>query len=269
MIERRHEALRCTTVAAAMGLLFVVAPDVRAQSVAYTRGEALWNNPSLGGIAGGTQCSACHTIADRRARIAANGGLTVPNARIRFDAAIAANQGGVMSQYNAFSNTDKDSMASYLANFRGFGSISPGTALTFNASPSTQRVTLTNSGSAMLTILLNNGVVLEGANLVDFRVVDVPPGCQGRTLNTNISCSVDVTFMTSASGTRVAELVFNHDGNPSINRVGLTGTASGSPPPPPPPPPSGGGGGGATEPTTLWSLLALAALLVRRRLLHQ
>ncbi len=272
MIERRHEALRSTTVAAAVGLLFVAAPDVGAQSAAYTRGAAIWDV----GFLSYPSCDGCHgnsapTLAVLRSRIASMpGGLTVANAKSRFNSALV-NVSAMNGIFVGFPEPQKDDVANYLADFRGFGTIAPSATLNFNVSPSTQRVTLTNSGSATLTINVNNGVTLEGTNPADFQATQVGNGCQAVTLAPNSSCAVDVRFMTSASGTRLAELVFNHDGNPSINRVGLSGTAAGAPPPPPPPPPppADDGGGGATEPAALWSLLALAALFVRRRLLRQ
>ena len=273
MIERRHEALRSTTkIAAAVGLLFVAAPDAGAQSADYTEGAAIWNT----GFQSFGPCSDCHRpqgsapeLGVLRTRIITMfGALNVMNARTLLNSAILNRP--QMSFYGALPDAQRNDVANYLADFRGFGTIAPSATLNFNASPSTQRVTLTNSGSAMLRINTNNGVTLEGPDPADFQATQVGNGCQAITLAPNSSCAVDVRFMTSATGTRVAELVFNHDGNPSINRVQLVGTAAGSPPPPPPPPPSGGdGGGGATEPTTLWSLLAVAALFARRKLLPQ
>ena len=98
----------------------------------------------------------------------------------------------------------------------------PATALGLSAAA--QTVTLTNSGTAPLTI---NTIIIGGTNSGDFAETT---NC-GASLAVSASCSISVTFTPAAAGTRTASLyVIDNSGNSgSTQTVALSGTGVAEP----------------------------------------
>ncbi|MDX6534153.1 MAG: hypothetical protein QOF68_1897, partial [Gaiellales bacterium] len=100
-----------------------------------------------------------------------------------------------------------------------FGNQAIGTA---NATPHT--VTLTNTGSSLLTFT----AAVEGTNAADFARSG---GTCATTLAPGASCTVDITFTPSAIGPRGASLAFTSDAAGSPHSTALSGTGVAVPAP--------------------------------------
>lgn len=74
-----------------------------------------------------------------------------------------------------------------------------------NQTSATQRVTLTNCGSAVLNI---NDTKLGGTNWLDFQYVD---GCRGSRLLPNERCTFQITFIPTTAGQKLANLTIIDD----------------------------------------------------------
>jgi hypothetical protein len=100
-------------------------------------------------------------------------------------------------------------------------SLQPGSlnfvAQTVGTTSSSQQITVTNKGSATISIYQ---IALGGANPGDFS----KSGTCGRTLAPAASCAVNVTFTPTATGTRTASVLFSDNGGGNVQSVGLTGT---------------------------------------------
>jgi trimeric autotransporter adhesin len=84
-------------------------------------------------------------------------------------------------------------------------------------------VTLTNNGGTTLSIA---SITLTGTNPADFAQSN---DC-GYTVAANASCTINVTFTPTASGTRMASVSISDNAAGSPQLVGLTGTgATGEP----------------------------------------
>ncbi len=102
-------------------------------------------------------------------------------------------------------------------------SLSPG-SLTFasqtvNTTSAAQSVTLTNSGSAALSL---TSVAISGTNGSDFAQTNT---C-GSSVNANASCTISVTFTPTAAGTRTANVSITDNATGSPQTVSLTGTGA-------------------------------------------
>ena len=100
------------------------------------------------------------------------------------------------------------------------------TSLTFPSTivgnpSSPQTITLTNSGSATLTI---SSITITGTNSGDFGKTTT---CGG-TLSASASCNIVVTFTPSASGTRTASVSVADNAPGSPHTVPMTGTGAGA-----------------------------------------
>ena len=115
-----------------------------------------------------------------------------------------------------------------VAGFATFGaSVSPASLVFQPQAPHTasaaQTVTLTNTGTAPLSIL---PVAFSGTDPLDFATgADT---CTGKTLKRNASCTVKVTFTPNYVGIRSASLDFTDAARRSQNTVALSGTGIGS-----------------------------------------
>jgi hypothetical protein len=98
----------------------------------------------------------------------------------------------------------------------GFGQQALGTT-----SPA-QNVTLTNSGTAPLTIA---SIGLTGANAGDFSQTNTCP-LSPNTLGAGSSCTISVRFTPSAVGSRTASIAITDDAGGSPHTVGLSGTGT-------------------------------------------
>jgi hypothetical protein len=81
-----------------------------------------------------------------------------------------------------------------------------------------QTITLTNTGSAILTI---TSVAITGANSGDFAQTNT---C-GSSVAAGSACTISITFAPTATGTRSASLSITDNASGSPQTVGLTGTA--------------------------------------------
>jgi hypothetical protein len=95
-----------------------------------------------------------------------------------------------------------------------FGSQSVGTT------SAAQGVTLTNGGNAALTI---SSIQVIGTDPGDFKM---PSNTCGSSLAANASCTVNVTFTPTTSGSRTATLTFADSATNSPQSVSLTGTGT-------------------------------------------
>ncbi len=104
-------------------------------------------------------------------------------------------------------------------------SLSP-TSLTFasqtvNSSSAAQTVTLSNAGTATLSI---TSITIAGANSGDFSQTNT---C-GSSLNAALLCDINVTFTPTAAGTRTGTLTVTDNATPTTQTVSLTGTGTNS-----------------------------------------
>jgi Abnormal spindle-like microcephaly-assoc'd, ASPM-SPD-2-Hydin len=103
-------------------------------------------------------------------------------------------------------------------------SLSP-TSLSFgnqqvNTSSAVQAVTLTNSGNATLTI---QSIELNGSHSGDYHQQNTCPH-NSSTLAAGASCTINVTFTPSATGSRIAILTITDNASGSPQPVALSGT---------------------------------------------
>ena len=82
-------------------------------------------------------------------------------------------------------------------------------------------VTLTNNGTATLTI---SSITLSGTNPQDFLINSKT--C-GSSLAVSASCTANIIFAPTVSGTRTATLNFNDNASPSPQTVALSGLGTG------------------------------------------
>jgi YVTN family beta-propeller protein len=100
-------------------------------------------------------------------------------------------------------------------------------SLTFSSqqvgiSSGAQSVTLTNTGTSALTI---TSVTLTGANASDYSETSTCP-LSPATLATSGTCTVSVTFLPTAAGTRTASISIADNGTGSPQSVSLSGTGT-------------------------------------------
>ena len=89
-----------------------------------------------------------------------------------------------------------------------------------NTPSAAQNVTLTNNGSASLTI---SSIALGGTNSGDFAQSNNCPSSSS-TLAAGASCTISVTFSPTATGSRSASLIFTDNASGSPQSVALSGT---------------------------------------------
>lgn len=128
-----------------------------------------------------------------------------------------------------FANTDSQIITSNIlnrlvGNAASVVNISP-SSLSFGnqnmgATSATQTITLTNSGTAALTI---SGITLSGANASDFAESNNCPISPG-TLAAGAKCTLSVTFTPSTNGTRNASVSISDNASGSPQTVPLSGT---------------------------------------------
>jgi hypothetical protein len=89
----------------------------------------------------------------------------------------------------------------------------------------TQPVTVTNTGSASLTV---SDVAISGTNAGDFGVTSNDCTANGVTLASGASCTVNVGFSPTSAGTKSASLVFTDNGKSTRQTVALLGVGEGA-----------------------------------------
>ena len=98
---------------------------------------------------------------------------------------------------------------------------------TINTTSAAQAVTLTNNGTAALTI---NSIGISGTNAADFAQTNTCP-LSPSTLATNGTCTISVTFTPSATGSRSASVTITDNAASSPQNVALSGTGQSLPAP--------------------------------------
>jgi len=99
---------------------------------------------------------------------------------------------------------------------------------TVNTSSAAQSVTLSNTGSAPLTI---GTLSIGGAQATEFQLAAGTTCAAGGSVAANASCLINVAFTPAATGARSASLSITHNaaGSPSTIVLGGTGTATAQP----------------------------------------
>jgi hypothetical protein len=98
-----------------------------------------------------------------------------------------------------------------------------------NTTSSATAVTLTNSGTASVTLAAANAVTITGTNASDFTVVTVTgTNCANGLVvaATNGSCVIGVTFKPVGTGPRTATLQVTDNASPATQSVALNGTGT-------------------------------------------
>jgi Cep192 domain 4/HYDIN/CFA65/VesB-like, Ig-like domain/Lactonase, 7-bladed beta-propeller len=107
---------------------------------------------------------------------------------------------------------------------RGAVTLVPGTVdfgtVAQGAPPASQAITLTNSGTAALSI---SALALGGANAGDFSQTN---NCAGTSLPVQTSCTINATFSPQAQGQRSATITVTDDAADSPQTITLTGNAA-------------------------------------------
>ena len=127
---------------------------------------------------------------------------------------IADNATSGSPQVVSLVGTCTSATVSLSASSLSFGSQSVGTT------SAAQGVTLTNGGNAPLTI---SSIQITGTDPGDF---GMPSNTCGSSLGANASCTVNVTFAPTTSGSRTATLTFADSATNSPQSVSLTGTGT-------------------------------------------
>ncbi|MEO8186091.1 MAG: choice-of-anchor D domain-containing protein [Burkholderiaceae bacterium] len=146
--------------------------------------------------------------------------------------AIAGNKGGMRTLTPYVNTTDANDIAAYIANpAAGNGAAAilvSAASLTFAAqtlgtTSAAQIVTVTNTGTAVLTL---SGLTLAGAAGSEYARGGT---CQiGTSVAAGGNCSIQVTFTPTVAGTRSATLTISHNASGGTSSVSLVGT--GAPP---------------------------------------
>ncbi|MBI3712674.1 MAG: choice-of-anchor D domain-containing protein [Burkholderiales bacterium] len=206
-----------------VSLTCLISVTTTAYAADALNGKKLYLN---GPVSGGTSCANCHTASpsDNISNVLA--GANNPN---RIANAIAQNRGGMGALKNKFSTTELADIAAFLGNPNVTAapavSFAPAN-LSFNATTigqsSTLSTTLTNTGSAALQLstisLTSSEFKLSGGNC-----------SSNSSLATGASCTFEISFQPSSSGTHNGNLSLSHNAAGGSSQIGLTGTANALP----------------------------------------
>ena len=147
--------------------------------------------------------------------------------------AIASNKGGMRTLTPYVSTTDADDIAAYIANPAAGGGAAAilvsAANLTFAAqtlgtTSAAQTVTVTNTGTAVLTL---SGLTFAGTASAEFARGGT---CQiGTSVAAGGNCSVQITFTPTVAGARNATLTISHNASGGTSAVSLVGTGAPAP----------------------------------------
>lgn len=221
-------------------------------------------------------CTNCHSIHDRRNRIASGTISTTPpftavsftSATGRFGTAIASNYGGAMGQFSALNNTQFTNIAAYIADTPKLSvaslSFSPSA---INTNTLSQDVDLSNAvTNGTLTI---TSVAISGTGAARF--TSTADSCTSQTIaasttSTASTCRVSVRFSAPNTTAYTATMTLTMRVQGSMTTFTRTLPLSGQVATPPP---AGGGGGdsggGGLGLVWLAGLALATAALARRR----
>lgn len=99
---------------------------------------------------------------------------------------------------------------------------------TVNTTSAAQTVTLSNPGTAPLTI---GTLAVSGAQAAEFQIASGGTCTAGASVAASGSCTVRITFAPTATGARSASLAITHDASGSPTSVSLAGTGTAAPQP--------------------------------------
>jgi cytochrome c553 len=268
---------RWLLTAAALACLFLWAGPGWAQTTGDpVAGRLLFEDtPGETGQSQLGSCTNCHSIHDRRNRIAGVGNTATPpftavsfnSATNRFGVAIAGNYAGAMGQFSVLDNDQFRDIAAYIADTPKTSVADLDfTATAINTNTLSQHIDLTNAQtSGTLTI---TSVAISGSGAARFNAT--ADTCTSQTIAastamTASSCRVSVRFSAPNTAAYTANLTLTMRVQGSMTTftrvVPLSGQVATAPPPP-----SGGGGSGGGGLGLVWLAgLALAVAALARR----
>lgn len=224
-------------------------------------------------------CTNCHTIHDRRNRIATGGtnssatppftAVSFTSATGRFGTAIGANYGGAMGQFNALDSTQFQNIAAYIADTPKLSVASLSFAPSaINTNTASQDVDLSNAvTNGTLTI---TSVAISGPGAARF--TSTSDTCTSQTIaastvSTASTCRVAVRFSAPNTSAYTASLTLTMRVQGSMTTFTRVLPLSGQVVATPPPASGGGGdsGGGGLGLVWLAGLALATAALARRR----
>jgi hypothetical protein len=213
----RCRAWRSTLVAAA-----IVVGMPLAHAADALNGKGLYLN---GPVGGGASCASCHTASPASNVNNITAAANNPGVITR---AIANNAGGMGSLFKGrFTSAELADLAAFIGNpnvtAAPAAAVNPGSlgfpGTTIGQSAGVLATTLTNTGNAALNITT---LSLAGAAAGDY-VISGGSCANGGTVGAGASCTVQVGFRPSASGTRNATLSIAHNATGGSSTVALSG----------------------------------------------
>lgn len=265
------------TGAALACLALWAAPSVAQTSGDPANGKLLFEDtPGESGIGALGSCDNCHTVQDRRNRIATGSlsenppftPVTFDRAMTRFTTAIGGNYSGVMGQFNQLTDQQRGDIAAYIAD-------TPKVTATDLSTTNTLAFVSSAVGNAVTRTLTINHSVATATNL-QITNVSLAAGttgftrtssCNGVTRAPAGTCTFSVTYTPTSTTAEAKTLtVALQLGSVMFNRtITLNGSVAGATPPPTPAPASSDDGGGALGWAWLSGLALATAVLARRR----
>ena len=224
----RHLSSLPGRVRRAWPILALLACVPAAHAADALNGKNLYLNGPTGG---GTSCSACHGASPTAN---ANHILNGANNPGVISSAITANTGGMGTLFNGrFTTAEIADIAAFIGNptvtAAPAASVSPASlsfaATTVGQSASALSTTLSNTGNAALTV---GTISVSGTAAGDYSISGGTCS-NGTSLAAGTSCTVQVGFTPSASGTRSASLVIAHNATGGSSTVALAGTGNAVP----------------------------------------
>lgn len=224
----RHLSSLPGRVRRAWPILALLACVPAAHAADALNGKNLYLNGPTGG---GTSCSACHGASPANN---VNHILNAANNPGVISTAFSNNTGGMGTLYNGrFTSAEIADLAAFIGNptvtAAPAASVSPASlsfaATTVGQSASALSTTLSNTGNAALTV---GTISLSGTAAGDYSIGGGTCS-NGTSLAAGASCTVQVGFTPSASGTRSASLVIAHNATGGSSTVALAGTGNAVP----------------------------------------
>jgi uncharacterized protein (TIGR03382 family) len=224
----RHLSSLPGRVRRAWPMLALLACVPAAHAADALNGKNLYLNGPTGG---GTSCATCHGTSPTAN---ANHILNGANNPGVISGAITANTGGMGTLFNGrFTTAEIADIAAFIGNptvtAAPAASVSPASlsfaATTVGQSASGLSTTLSNTGNAALTV---GTISVSGTAAGDYSISGGTCS-NGTSLAAGTSCTVQVGFTPSASGTRSASLVIAHNATGGSSTVALAGTGNAVP----------------------------------------
>ncbi|NIA53140.1 choice-of-anchor D domain-containing protein [Massilia sp. TW-1] len=224
----RHLSSLPGRVRRAWPILALLACVPAAHAADALNGKNLYLNGPTGG---GTSCATCHGTSPTANVNHILNGANNPGA---ISGAITANTGGMGTLFNGrFTTAEIADIAAFIGNptvtAAPAASVSPASlsfaATTVGQSASALSTTLSNTGNAALTV---GTISVSGTAAGDYSISG-GTCTNGTSLAAGTSCTVQVGFTPSASGTRSASLVIAHNATGGSSTVALAGTGNAVP----------------------------------------